>query len=60
MFKKFTLIGADKLIVTDYVACGASFFVIGLGGAAIGLIYAFVVSFITKLVLRFIIDNSLL
>ncbi|VDD88441.1 unnamed protein product, partial [Enterobius vermicularis] len=48
VFKKFTLIGADKLIVTDYVACGASFFVIGLGGAAIGLIYAFVVSFITK------------
>uniref|UniRef100_A0A914RF01 Cation/H+ exchanger domain-containing protein n=1 Tax=Parascaris equorum TaxID=6256 RepID=A0A914RF01_PAREQ len=38
MFKKFTLIGADN------------FFVIGLGGAAIGLVYAIIVSFITKYV----------
>uniref|UniRef100_A0A915AB50 Sodium/hydrogen exchanger n=2 Tax=Parascaris univalens TaxID=6257 RepID=A0A915AB50_PARUN len=48
MFKKFTLIGADKLITIDYIAGGVSFFVIGLGGAAIGLVYAIIVSFITK------------
>lgn len=50
MFKKFTLIGADKLITIDYIAGGVSFFVIGLGGAAIGLVYAIIVSFITKYV----------
>lgn len=48
MFRKFVLIGKDKLIVSDYFAGGISFFVIGLGGTAIGLFYAFIVSFITK------------
>ncbi|VDN05549.1 unnamed protein product [Thelazia callipaeda] len=48
MFRKFVMIGADKLIMIDYVAGCVSFFVIGLGGTAIGLFYAFVVSFITK------------
>ncbi|VDK49796.1 unnamed protein product [Gongylonema pulchrum] len=50
MFRKFVLIGADNLVPIDYVAGGISFFVIGLGGAAIGTFYAFIVSFITKLV----------
>ncbi|VDM91452.1 unnamed protein product [Litomosoides sigmodontis] len=48
MFRKFVLIGRDKLIPIDYFAGGVSFFVIGLGGTAIGLFYAFIVSFITK------------
>ncbi|KAM3721035.1 putative Na(+)/H(+) antiporter nhx-9 [Dirofilaria immitis] len=48
MFRKFVLIGRDKLIPIDYLAGGISFFVIGLGGTAIGLFYAFIVSFITK------------
>lgn len=48
MFRKFVLIGADKLMPIDYVAGGISFFVIGLGGAATGVFYAFIVSFITK------------
>ncbi|VBB30657.1 unnamed protein product [Acanthocheilonema viteae] len=48
MFRKFVLIGKDKLIPIDYFAGGISFFVIGLGGTAIGLFYAFIVSFITK------------
>ncbi|MCP9260078.1 Sodium/hydrogen exchanger [Dirofilaria immitis] len=37
MFRKFVLIGRDKLIPIDYLAGGISFFVIGLGGTAIGL-----------------------
>ncbi|KAK6107152.1 sodium/hydrogen exchanger 3 [Brugia pahangi] len=48
MFRKFVLIGKDKLIPIDYFSGGISFFVIGLGGTAIGLFYAFIVSFITK------------
>ncbi len=48
MFKKFTLIGADRLIPVDYAAGICSFFVIALGGTIIGIAYAFVVSFITK------------
>ncbi|VDK88994.1 unnamed protein product, partial [Onchocerca ochengi] len=48
MFRKFVLIGQEKLIPIDYLAGGISFFVIGLGGTAIGLFYAFIVSFITK------------
>lgn len=48
MFKKFTLIGPENLLPIDYIAGGVSFFAIGLGGAAIGLVYAVVVSFITK------------
>ncbi|EJW71031.1 hypothetical protein WUBG_18063 [Wuchereria bancrofti] len=48
MFRKFVLIGKDKLIPIDYFSGGISFFVIGFGGTAIGLFYAFIVSFITK------------
>ncbi|MFH4979781.1 hypothetical protein AB6A40_006490 [Gnathostoma spinigerum] len=48
MFRQFTLIGSENLIAIDYFAGAVSFFVIGLGGAAIGLVYAFIVSFITK------------
>jgi len=48
MFKKFTDIGEDNLIAIDFIAAGGSFFVIAIGGVFIGLVYAILVSLITK------------
>uniref|UniRef100_A0AC35GQM1 Sodium/hydrogen exchanger n=1 Tax=Panagrolaimus sp. PS1159 TaxID=55785 RepID=A0AC35GQM1_9BILA len=48
MFKKFNDIGEENMIAIDYVAGGVSFFVIALGGVFIGIVFAFIVSFITK------------
>ncbi|CAJ0602225.1 unnamed protein product [Cylicocyclus nassatus] len=48
MFKAFTLIGSENLQPVDYAAGVLSFFVVALGGACLGLIGAFIVSFITK------------
>ncbi|PIO67076.1 hypothetical protein TELCIR_11190 [Teladorsagia circumcincta] len=48
MFKSFTMIGPENLQPIDYGAGVLSFLVVACGGAAIGLIAAFIVSFITK------------
>ncbi|XGW31431.1 hypothetical protein V3C99_009975 [Haemonchus contortus] len=48
MFKSFTLIGAENLEPIDYAAGVLSFLLVACGGAVIGLIAAFIVSFITK------------
>uniref|UniRef100_A0A7E4UNE5 Sodium/hydrogen exchanger n=1 Tax=Panagrellus redivivus TaxID=6233 RepID=A0A7E4UNE5_PANRE len=50
MFLKFGQIGVDNMHASDYVAGGASFFVIALGGVLIGLVFAFIVSFITRFI----------
>ncbi|KAF1757746.1 hypothetical protein GCK72_014202 [Caenorhabditis remanei] len=48
MFKSFALIGSDNLSVLDYATGGLSFFVVALGGAAIGVIFAIAASLTTK------------
>uniref|UniRef100_A0A914HU55 Sodium/hydrogen exchanger n=1 Tax=Globodera rostochiensis TaxID=31243 RepID=A0A914HU55_GLORO len=44
----FTLIGADLLALADYLAGIGSFVVISLGGTFIGLLFAFLVSILTR------------
>ncbi|CAP22181.2 Protein CBR-NHX-3 [Caenorhabditis briggsae] len=48
MFKSFALIGSDNLSPWDYATGGLSFFVVAMGGAAIGIIFAIVTSLATK------------
>lgn len=48
MFRKFTLIGADHLSLSDYLAGMASFAVIALGGTLIGLLFALLASILTR------------
>jgi hypothetical protein len=48
MFRKFTLIGLDKISTTDYLLGAASFFVIAFGGILIGLVFALLACIITK------------
>uniref|UniRef100_A0A8R1E4I5 Sodium/hydrogen exchanger n=1 Tax=Caenorhabditis japonica TaxID=281687 RepID=A0A8R1E4I5_CAEJA len=48
MFKSFALIGSENLSVLDYATGGLSFFVVALGGAAIGVIFAIAASLTTK------------
>uniref|UniRef100_A0A0N5BTJ9 Sodium/hydrogen exchanger n=1 Tax=Strongyloides papillosus TaxID=174720 RepID=A0A0N5BTJ9_STREA len=48
MFKQFLLIGPDNVTPMDYIKGGISFPVIALGGTIIGIIFAFIVSLLTK------------
>ncbi|CAD6196556.1 unnamed protein product [Caenorhabditis auriculariae] len=48
MFKSFALVGSEHLSISDYLTGGLSFFVVALGGAAIGLIFALITSLATK------------
>lgn len=48
MFKSFALIGSENLSPWDYATGGLSFFVVALGGAAIGIIFAIATSLATK------------
>ncbi|CAL2043485.1 unnamed protein product [Caenorhabditis brenneri] len=48
MFKSFALIGSEHLSPWDYATGGLSFFVVAIGGAAIGIIFAIVTSLVTK------------
>lgn len=48
MFRKYTLIGGEDLKTLDYILGIASFFYIAIGGILTGLLFALLVSFITK------------
>ncbi|KAF1753863.1 hypothetical protein GCK72_020420 [Caenorhabditis remanei] len=48
MFKSFALIGSENLSALDYAKGGLSFFIVALGGAVIGVIFAVAVSLTTK------------
>ncbi|CEF66869.1 Na+/H+ exchanger family and Cation/H+ exchanger domain-containing protein [Strongyloides ratti] len=48
MFKQFLLIGTENVTPMDYVKGGISFPVIAFGGTIIGIIFAFIVSLLTK------------
>uniref|UniRef100_F1KYG4 Sodium/hydrogen exchanger n=1 Tax=Ascaris suum TaxID=6253 RepID=F1KYG4_ASCSU len=48
MMLAFTQMGAENIITTDYIYGFISFFVVAFGGIAVGLIWAFVASFVTK------------
>lgn len=53
MLRKFVLIGTENLIPVDFVAGGLSFFPISFGGVFMGIIFAILVSLLTKCVLPF-------
>ena len=48
MFKSFTLIGPENLRPLDYGLGCLSFFVVAIGGLAIGLLFAFATALVTK------------
>uniref|UniRef100_A0A0M3ITZ4 Na_H_Exchanger domain-containing protein n=1 Tax=Ascaris lumbricoides TaxID=6252 RepID=A0A0M3ITZ4_ASCLU len=48
MMLAFTQMGAENIITTDYIYGFISFFVVAFGGIAVGLIWAFIASFVTK------------
>ncbi|CAB3399794.1 unnamed protein product [Caenorhabditis bovis] len=47
-FKSFAIIGSENLSALDYITGGFSFFVVVLGGASIGIIFALATSLATK------------
>ena len=58
MFRKFTDIGSENLKAIDFIAAGGSFFVIAIGGILIGLVYAILVSLITKYVCFYFVPHA--
>ncbi len=50
MCLSFAEIGDTNLIPMDYVSGGTSFFVVGIGGVIVGVIFSLIVGFVTKYV----------
>ncbi|PAV58005.1 hypothetical protein WR25_13949 isoform B [Diploscapter pachys] len=48
MFKAFAIIGSDNLTIGDYASGSVSFIVVAVGGAFIGVFFAFITSLVTK------------
>lgn len=48
MFRKLIEIGLERIEISDFLLGIISFFVIAIGGIFIGLVYGFIVSFVTK------------
>ncbi|CAJ0575293.1 unnamed protein product, partial [Mesorhabditis spiculigera] len=48
LFNSFQALGAENLITRDYLAGGLSFFVVAIGGIIVGVVFAFLASFVTK------------
>ena len=48
MFETYTEIGWAKIGATDFVAGVASFFVVGIGGSLVGVLFGFLTSFVTR------------
>ena len=48
MFETYTEIGWAKIEAIDFVAGVASFFVVGIGGSLVGVLFGFLTSFVTR------------
>ncbi|XP_065519912.1 sodium/hydrogen exchanger 5 isoform X3 [Lathamus discolor] len=48
VFNSFVELGPERVRVTDYVKGVASFFLVSLGGTAVGLLFAFLLALITR------------
>ena len=48
MFETFSEIGRDYITTIDIVAGVGSFFIVGIGGTLIGVIFGLVASFVTR------------
>ncbi|XP_041040532.1 sodium/hydrogen exchanger 3-like [Carcharodon carcharias] len=48
VFKSFVEVGAENVEIPDYFKGIVSFFVVSLGGTAVGIIFAFILSLVTR------------
>ncbi|XP_078473604.1 sodium/hydrogen exchanger 3-like [Lampetra planeri] len=48
VFDSFVALGGENIEGVDYIKGIASFFVVSLGGTAVGVIFAFVIAFVTR------------
>jgi hypothetical protein len=48
MCVSFAAIGDANIVALDFVRGGTSFFVCGIGGVLVGVVFALLVSFITR------------
>ncbi|KAF2366006.1 Na+/H+ exchanger [Trinorchestia longiramus] len=48
MFEGFSHLGQENLIMQDYFSAIASFFIVALGGTAVGIIWGFLTAFVTR------------
>lgn len=48
MFSTYESIGESNILVSDYLAGGVSFFVVGIGGTVVGIIWGYATGFVTR------------
>ena len=48
MFENFLTIGENELVAADFALGFASFFVVTIGGIAVGIVFGFIAVFMTK------------